>query len=123
MIYSPTIMLLDANGTTKSNTTLIALWNEYKACLVILGNHQVEGVDFIKTFAPVAKMITIRAFLVVASAKLWELNQMDVHDAFLHGGLQEKVYIKMPLGFQVSFSKKVCRLRKSLYGFKQASQC
>ena len=54
---------------------------------MILGNNQVEGIDYNETFAPVAKMVTMRTFLSVAAAKGWELPQMDVHNAFLHGDL------------------------------------
>ncbi|GJR97707.1 retrovirus-related pol polyprotein from transposon TNT 1-94 [Tanacetum coccineum] len=55
----------------------------FKARLVILGNHQVAGVDYSETFAPVAKMAIVRVFLAIAAAKQWELHQMDVH-TFLH---------------------------------------
>ncbi|CAM8991331.1 unnamed protein product [Rhodiola kirilowii] len=91
----------------------------HKARLVALGNRQVEGIHFHETFAPVAKMSSVRLFLSVAAIKEWELHQMDVHNAFLHGDLMEEVYMRPPPGFTAPIGK-VCRLRKSLYGLRQA---
>ncbi|KAG7578454.1 Retrotransposon gag domain [Arabidopsis thaliana x Arabidopsis arenosa] len=95
----------------------------YKARLVAMGNRQVEGLDFDETFAHVVKMTTIREFLKIAAVKRWEVHQMDVHNAFLHGDLEEEVYMRLPLGFVSQDKSKVCRLKKSLYGLRQAPRC
>lgn len=95
----------------------------YKARLVIRGDRQIAGKDFEETFAPVAKMTTIRMFLKVVAAKQWEVHQMDVHNAFLHGDLEEEVYMTLPPGFRSSGTNQVLRLRKSLYGLRQAPRC
>ena len=85
---------------------------------MILGNKQVKDIDYNETFTPIAKLVTVRTFLVVATAKGWELHQMDVHNAFLHDELNEEVYMQMPPGFASPTLGKVCRLRKSLYGLR-----
>lgn len=94
-----------------------------KARLVVLGNHQTEGEDYTETFAPVAKLATVRIILKLAATNGWLVDQMDVHNAFLHGDLEEEIYMKLPQGFTCSDPTKVCRLKKSLYGLKQAPRC
>lgn len=68
-----------------------------------------------------AKIVIVRAFLVVVVAKNWELHQMDVHNVFLHGDLDEKVYMMtLPPNYTSSTSGMVCCLKKSMYGLWQA---
>ena len=66
-------------------------------------------------------MATVRAVIAMAAAKGWSLHQMDVKNAFLHGDLQEEVYMMQPEGYQDDAQPHlVCTLRKALYGLKQA---
>eukprot|EP00253_Pinus_taeda_P004720 PITA_04720 len=90
-----------------------------KARLVAKGFNQVHGIDYYEAFAPVAKMDSIRLSLSIAAAHGWEVHQMDVKNAFLHGDLSKEIYMEQPHGF-IQDSSLVYILRKSLYSLKQA---
>lgn len=93
----------------------------YKARLVVKGCNQKKGVDFEEIFAPVVKMSSIRVVLGLAASMDLEIEQLDVKTAFLHGELQEDIYMQQPEGFKVKGKENyVCKLKKSLYGLKQA---
>lgn len=88
----------------------------FKARLVAKGYSQIYGVDFDETFAPVAKWDSIRLILALTAINDWELHHYDIKTAYLHGVLDEEVYIEKPKEF---VGAGVWRLLKALYGLKQ----
>ncbi|KAM2091058.1 hypothetical protein ACFX1T_029593 [Malus domestica] len=102
---------LNLDGTVQKN----------KARLVAKGYSQKPGIDYNETFAPVARLDTIRTLIALAAQKKWNLYQLDVKSAFLNGVLKEEVYVEQPQGFvKESEETKVYKLNKALYGLKQA---
>lgn len=94
--------------------------DKYKARLVAKGYKQEFGIDYKEVFAPVARHDTIRLMIALAAQNSWRIFQLDVKSAFLHGDLQEYVFIDQPRGY-VKFGSehKVYKLKKALYGLKQ----
>eukprot|EP00253_Pinus_taeda_P016070 PITA_16070 len=91
----------------------------HKARLVVKGYKQQYGRDYEQTFAPVARIETVRAVLSIEAQNKWTVYQMDVKSSFLNGVLKEEVYIEQPLGYEKKGQEcKVCKLKKALYGLK-----
>ncbi|KAL5850870.1 hypothetical protein ACOSQ4_008883 [Xanthoceras sorbifolium] len=92
-----------------------------KARLVAKGYAQMEGIDYNEVFSPVVKHSSIRILLALVAQLNLELVQLDVKTAFLHGDLEEEIYMTQPEGFKVAGKEDlVCKLGKSLYGLKQS---
>ena len=95
--------------------------DRYKARLVANGYTRTYGGDYLETFAPVAKLNTVRVLLSLAANCDWPLLQFDVKNSFLHSDLNEGIYMDLPPGIPVTSKEGVvCKLRKSLYGLKQS---
>ncbi|KAL0366923.1 UNVERIFIED_CONTAM: Retrovirus-related Pol polyprotein from transposon RE1 [Sesamum radiatum] len=95
--------------------------DRHKARLVAKGYNQVEGVDYVDKFSPVAKAVTVWVFLALASSYSWPIQQVDINNAFLHGFLDEDIYMQAPAGYSIPKGL-VCELKRLLYGLKQASR-
>ena len=94
---------------------------KFKARLAALGNHQIEGVDYVLTYSPAARMNTTRAFLSIANHhNLWML-QGDFITAYLNAPIEEELYLRPPLGYSCAPGT-VLRVQKALYGFKQSGR-
>ncbi|GJV90374.1 retrovirus-related pol polyprotein from transposon TNT 1-94 [Tanacetum coccineum] len=102
---------LDENGIVSRN----------KARLVAQGYNQQEGIDYDETYAPVARLESIRILLAIGCVNDFKLYKMDVKSAFLNGFINKEVYVAQPPGF-IDFQKPnhVYKLKKALYGLKQA---
>jgi hypothetical protein len=95
-----------------------------KARLVAKGFSQVEGIDYDEIFSPVVRFETVRMMIALAALKDWHISGLDVKTAFLYGDLDEELYMEQPEGFKVPGHKnknKVMRLKKAIYGLKQAA--
>jgi hypothetical protein len=112
-------MLLVVDGRIRLNTNLIVASRGIRR--VARGFTQQKGIDYSETFSPIIKQATVRLVFSIAISSGWKIHQLDIHNAFLNGVLDEEVYMKQPPGFFYSaLPSHVCRLHKSLYGLKQA---
>ena len=95
----------------------------HKARLVAKGFTQTYGIDYTKTFAPIAKLNIVRILLSLAANSDWPLHQLDIKNAFLNGELKKEVYMCQPSGFEEELgSQTICKLNKSLW-FKTVPTC
>ena len=121
---------LPPNGKTvgckwvfKKKTDMDGNLHTYKARLVAKGFTQTQGIDYEETFSPVVNIKSVRILFAIAAYYDYEIWQMDVKTAFLNGHLSEDVYMVQPEGFvNPKYPNKVCKLKKSIYGLKQASR-
>ncbi|WJZ84429.1 hypothetical protein VitviT2T_004033 [Vitis vinifera] len=95
--------------------------DRYKARLVAKGYTQKYGIDYKETFSPVAKLKTVRVLSSLAANLDWPLHQLEVKNAFLHGDLEEEIYMDLPPGYTATSEAKItCRLQRALYRLKQS---
>ncbi|GJW72537.1 retrotransposon protein, putative, ty1-copia subclass [Tanacetum coccineum] len=121
---------LPPNGKTvgskwlfKKKTDMDGAVHTYKAHLVAKGYTQTPGIDYEETFSPVADIRAIRILIAIAAFYDYEIWQIDVKTAFLNGYLSEEVYMEQPEGFvNLKYPNRVCKLKRSIYGLKQASR-
>ena len=95
----------------------------HKARIVAKGYSEREGVDYTETWAPTPRKSHILALVVIATHYDWEIFQVDVKAAFLHGELEEVIYMEAPAGFPTKVPNGVWKLKKAIYGLKQAASC
>lgn len=113
--------MLGANGFFRIKLKSIGEIDRYKARLVAQGYTQAFDIDYFETFSPVVKPPTIRIVLSLVVNYGWLIRQLDVHSAFLHDELKEEVFMKQPVGFEISlYLNHVLRLHKALYDLKQS---
>lgn len=95
--------------------------DKLRARIVAQGFNQVEDIDYLETYSPVVRSATVRTVLHTATVMGWDIKQLDVKNAFLHGELTETVYMTQPAGFvDKARPNHVCLLHKAIYGLKQS---
>ncbi|GJS41543.1 retrotransposon protein, putative, ty1-copia subclass [Tanacetum coccineum] len=119
----PNGKIVDSKWLFKKKTDMNGAVHTYKARLMAKGYTQTPGIDYEETFSPVADIRAIRILIAIAAYYDYEIWQMDVKTAFLNGYLNEEVYMEQPEGFvNPKYPNRVCKLKRSIYGLKQASR-
>ncbi|MBW0488152.1 hypothetical protein O181_027867, partial [Austropuccinia psidii MF-1] len=113
--------LLDTTWVFRENTDAEGNVTEEKARLCVRGFHQIEDVYFHETFAPTGRLATLRFLSGYCASNNFDVQQMDLKTAFLHGDLDKDIFIQIPEGYVPTIKGDVClKLTKSLYGLKQS---
>ncbi|SGZ28076.1 BQ5605_C026g10272 [Microbotryum silenes-dioicae] len=128
------VFTIDDRSTVPAGATIVSskfVWKTkrnalgeitgHKARLVAQGNRQRDGIDFTETFAPVARFSSIHSLLALAATNGLHVHQADIDKAYLHGDLDHDIWMTAPRGFDLP-GDKVLRLRRSIYGLKQAGR-
>lgn len=117
---NPKLNIIDCKWVFKLKQKSDGSIDRYKARLVAKGFKR-YGIDYDATFSPMVEPVTIRLILSVAISRGWSLRHLDVHNAFLHGELEEDVFMYQPPGYEdPQYPRHICKLDKALYGLKQA---
>ncbi|GJZ83257.1 retrotransposon protein, putative, ty1-copia subclass [Tanacetum coccineum] len=124
------LVKLPPNGKTvgskwlfKKKTDIDGAVHTYKARLMAKGYTQTPGIDYEETFSHVSNIRAIRILIAIAAYYDYEIWKIDVKTAFLNGYLNEEVYMEQPEGFvNPKYPNRVCKLKRSIYGLKQASR-
>ncbi|GJX51002.1 retrotransposon protein, putative, ty1-copia subclass [Tanacetum coccineum] len=113
------IFEINLSDSNTNDSSIIDLWAHF----VAKGYTQTPGINYEETFSPVADIRAIRILIAIAAFYDYEIWQMDVKTAFLNGYLSEEVYMEQPEGFvNPKYPNRVCKLKRSIYGLKQASR-
>lgn len=118
----PGVGPISSRWVLKVKTTIDGEIDRYKARLVARGYTQRSGIDFFETFAPTCRIQSIRAVLALAASMGLVLRAIDISNAFLNGDIDVDIYMSQPEGFVLGKSSLVCKLRKAIYGTKQAAR-
>lgn len=94
-----------------------------KARLVLRSYKQIKGKDYKNAFSLVAKFITVRTLIALVAANNWHLQQLYINNAFLYDFIDDDIYMTIPLGYTKTAPGLICKLKRSIYGFRKLLHC